>query len=210
MVILGAGGHAKEILELLKISNKLNNLAFFDDVSANVPDLLFGIFPIIRSEEALLKHFNNNGFSVILGTGNPKTRFKLHKKAVSLNAEISSAIADNAYVGSYDVRLGQGLNIMFGAWISNSVSIGNGTLINAFTKIHHDVHIGEFCEISPSCTLLGACKIGSFVVLGANTTILPNINIGNNSIIGAGSVVTKDIPEGVVAYGNPAKIIKNL
>jgi sugar O-acyltransferase (sialic acid O-acetyltransferase NeuD family) len=210
MVVLGAGGHAKEILEILRSSNQLMKLAFYDDSSIEVPHLLYDTFPIIRTKKELLEYFIENGTSVILGTGSPKSRYSLSEKAKSLNADIFSIVSVDAYIGSYDVFLGRGINIMYGAWISNSVSIGNGTLINAFTKVHHDVNIGDFCEISPSSNLLGACSVGSFVTIGANSTVLPKIKIGSNTIIGAGSVVTKDIPEGVVAYGNPAKIIKNL
>ena len=83
-----------------------------------------------------------------------------------------------------------------------------GTLINAYSSIHHDVCIGKYSEISPRATLLGGVKVGSFTSIGAGAIVLPNIKIGNNVVIGAGSVVTKNIPDSTMAYGVPAKMIK--
>lgn len=208
MIILGAGGHAKEILELVHCDGLTDNLCFFDDFNPNSRDIFMNKFKILRSKNELENYFLNQDKKYIIGVGGTVLRKQMNDKAESMGGKLISIISKYAYIGSFDVDLENGLNIMHGAWISNSVKIGKGTLLNAYVKIHHDTTIGEYTEIAPSVTILGACNIGSFVSIGASATLLPKINIGNNVVIGSGSIVTKDVPDNVMVYGVPAKIIK--
>ncbi|MCX6232347.1 MAG: NeuD/PglB/VioB family sugar acetyltransferase [Bacteroidetes bacterium] len=206
MLVVGAKGHAKEILELLYQQNKLNGLYFYDDISDDLGEILFGQFPIIRSLKDVQKHFINNP-EFILGLGNPSLRKMLSVKLIEQGGKLISIIAKSSSIGHFDVQLENGINIMQNAMISNSVRVEMGTLINAFVSIHHDVIIEEFCEVSPHAILLGGCKIGAFTYIGTNATILPNIIIGNNVVVGAGALVTKNLPDNAVAIGVPARII---
>ena len=95
-------------------------------------------------------------------------------------------------------------------FIGSLAVIGRGTLVNTGAQVHHEVQIGEFCEISPKAVILGDAKIGNYTRIGANATVLPKINIGNHVTIGAGSVITKDVPDNVTVVGVPGKIIKTL
>jgi sugar O-acyltransferase (sialic acid O-acetyltransferase NeuD family) len=208
MLILGAKGHAKEILGVLNLNTHTKDILFFDDISSDLPELLFNKYKILRTIEevnTLLK--NNKDF--ILGTGSCKVRALLYDKFILLGGNPFSAIASNASIGSENVYLGKGINIMQFAFISNEVSIGDGTLINTRSNIHHDVVIGKFCEICPSVVITGGVEIGDSTFIGSGSIILPKIKIGSQVTIGAGSVVTKNIPDNTTVYGNPARIIKD-
>ena len=74
----------------------------------------------------------------------------------------------------------------------------------------HHTKIRNWSTINPGVTIAGAVKIGESVMIGPGSTVFSRISIGNNTIIGGGSVVTKDIPEGVIAYGNPCKVIREI
>lgn len=112
---------------------------------------------------------------------------------------------------------------------STGVKIGKNTMISLRAKIdvrRGEVIIGDNCHITYGCVILshdgatkqynssddgsGVVKIGNNVFIGVNSVIMRNVTIGENSIIGAGSVVTKDIPQDVIARGNPAKVVKIL
>jgi acetyltransferase-like isoleucine patch superfamily enzyme len=99
---------------------------------------------------------------------------------------------------------------MNGAILSNSTKIGKGCIVYYNSIITHDCLLGDFVEISPNVTLLGNVNVGSYSHIGACTTILPKVTIGKNVIIGAGSVVAKDIPDNSMAFGIPAKVVKQL
>lgn len=210
MIIIGAKGFAKEVLEVLHQLNQLDSLVFYDDINVTIPELLYGKFPVLKSIEEAAEHFKlvDNRFTI--GIGNPVLRKKLASKFEAAGGVLSSTISPLATIGSYGNLIGDGCNIMAGAIISNDVSIGYGCIVYFNAILSHDCVVGNFVEISPNATLLGRCKIGSYTQIGANATILPNVTIGQNVIVGAGSVVTKDIPDNCIVVGIPAKISKEL
>ncbi len=209
MLIIGVKGHAKEILLILENLHYNEEIYFYDDISVDIPELLYGKYKIIRRLEEAKELFRRD-IRFVLGVGNPIVRKKLSDKFVEIGGKLESIIAPTALIGKYNVVLEGGLNIMHNVFISNDVIIGEGSLVNASASIHHDVEIGKFCEISPGAILTGACKIGNFTFIGAGAVILPKLRIGSNVIIGAGAVVVSDIPDRVVAVGVPAKVIKHI
>lgn len=106
------------------------------------------------------------------------------------------------------------------AEISDGVIIEPGVIISPFAKLMKGVYIGrgatighhneiaEWATINPGATLAGKVRLGDYVTVGPGVTIVNGISVGDKSIIGAGSVVTKDVPAGVIAYGNPCKVIR--
>ncbi|MFZ2282375.1 MAG: acetyltransferase [Lutibacter sp.] len=210
MLVIGAKGFAKEVLEVVHQLNELENLVFYDDVNKDVSEKLFGQFPILKTIQEATNYFKTVDNRFTIGIGNPILRKQLYDKFITIGGEFTSVISPLAIIGSYDVKIGVGSNVLSGAVFSNSSTIGKGCIIYYNSIITHDCIIGDFVEISPAVTLLGRCKIGSYSQIGANATILPDITIGKNVIIGAGSIVTKDIPENCVVVGVPARIIKEL
>lgn len=208
MIVIGAKGFAKEVLEVLHQLNQLENLAFYDDVNKDAPALLYGRFPVLSTTEDILKHFKTFDNSFSIGIGNPLIRKVMYDKFLALGGSFTSIISPNAIVGHFDNKIGTGCNIMTGSVITNSVIIGNGVLINLNCTIGHDCTVGNFVEMSPGVHISGHCVLGDYTVLGTNVTVLPKITIGKNVIVGAGSVVTKNLPDNCVAVGTPAKIIK--
>lgn len=210
MLIVGAKGFAKEVLEVLRQLNQLDDLVFYDDVNDDVPDKLFGQFPVLRTTHEASVYFKNVDNRFTIGIGNPVLRKKLYDIFTDLGGECTSTISPLATIATFDIKIGYGSNVLSGAVFSNGSKLGKGCIVYYNSIITHDCSIGDFVEISPSVTVLGRSKIGSYSQIGSNTTILPDIMIGKNVIIGAGSVVTKDIPDNCVAVGIPAKIIKEL
>jgi sugar O-acyltransferase (sialic acid O-acetyltransferase NeuD family) len=210
MLIIGAKGFAKEVLEVFKQLNEIENIGFYDDVNKDIGNYLYGMFPVLKNVKDVELFFNKNGSKFTVGIGNPQLRYKMFSKFNELGGEYVSSICPLAIIGSYEVKIGIGTNILSQVTISNSVTVGKGCIIYYNVIITHDCNIGDFVEISPSATLLGNVKVGSFSQIGSNATILPNITIGENVIIGAGAVVTKNIPDNTMVLGIPAKVVKTL
>lgn len=208
MVIIGAKGFAKEVLEILHQNKQLEGLAFYDDVNHDLPDLLFGKFPNLKNADEVKEHFQKYGNLFTIGIGGPLLRKKMYDKFLELKGELVSTVSKSADIGSYDVAIGSGSNILSGAKISNSVKIGKANIIYYNTVITHDVVTGDYVEVSPGAKLLGRCSVSDYSSIGSNAIILPDVKVGRNVTVGAGSVVTKNLPDNCVAVGIPAKIIK--
>jgi len=135
-----------------------------------------------------------------------------HKKKIieTLNPDINkfmSIIHDGLDI-SYMSKLGRGILINSKVSIAAHTTIGDFVSINRHVSIGHHTNIGDYCSINPGVNIAGNVTIGEGTTIGMGTNILHTVKIGKNSIIGAGSVVTKDIPDNVVAYGSPCKVIR--
>ena len=208
MIIVGAKGLAKEVLEIFQQRNELEGLHFFDDVSPDAPALLYDQFPVIRNMEQVKELFaSDNRFTIAVGP--PALRVKLYEKFRDAGGELVSAISPYAHIGHYGTVTGKGCIIMAGTVITNDVSIGMGCLINPNCVISHDTVVGEFCEISPAVKITGNCSIGNCCSIGTGAILLPKIQIGHHAIVGAGAVVIHAVPDSTTVVGVPAKQTAN-
>lgn len=210
MLIVGAKGFAKEVLEVVHQLNDLGNLVFYDDVNTDIPEKLFGRFPVLRNLQEVANYFKTSDSRFTIGIGSPVLRKKLFDMFQSIGGEFTSTISPLARIGNYGNTIEEGCNIMTGTVITSDIVIRKGVLINLNCTIGHDSVIGNFVEISPGVHVSGNCVIGDYSVLGTNATVLPKVTIGKNVIVGAGSVVTKNVPDNCLVVGVPAIIKKEL
>lgn len=205
MLILGAGGHAKEVLDILTEQSKFGLIRFFDDTQG-APEKINEKFDVIFDENGVVEFFKaENSFS--LGVGDPALRYLLAERIIKLGGQYIPIIANSSTISKYSTING---DIMHQVFVGSNSEVGRGTLINTGSQVHHDVIVGEFVELSPKVVLLGKSQVGGFCRIGASATILPGISIGDNVVIGAGAVVTKNIPSNSLAVGVPAKVIKSI
>jgi sugar O-acyltransferase (sialic acid O-acetyltransferase NeuD family) len=210
MIIAGAKGHASEVIQVLEAvldEKGLDELFFFDDVSDGDEARLFGRYPVVRSLPGLGPALAADP-RFILATGSPASRYALSARLRAAGGQLTSLVAPTVLTGNHGVRLGPGLNLMHYVLITNEVTIGEGTLVNAGAAVHHDVRVGRYNEIGPGARLLGNCRTGDFCRVGASATLLPHVTIGQHVEIGAGAVVTRDVEDHAVAVGVPARILK--
>jgi sugar O-acyltransferase (sialic acid O-acetyltransferase NeuD family) len=210
MLIIGAKGFAKEVLEVLFQNNDTKKIAFFDDINDDVYGKLYNEYPILKTLTEVENYFNSVSKDFTIGIGNPVLRKILYEKFSNINGDFKSTISPKANIGNFGNIIGEGSNIMTGSVITNDISIGKGVIININCTIGHDSKIGLFVEISPGVNISGNCEIGDYTTIGTNATVLPKIKIGKNVIVAAGAVVTKDVPDNCMVAGIPAVIKKEL
>ena len=203
VIIIGAGGHAKVIIEILKSCNI--KIAYCIG-KENDSETCLGI-PVLKEDHNLEKLFNTGLKKIFVAIGSNNLRAKITKEIKEIGFEIINAISPYSII-SKSATLGTGIAIMPGAIINASCNISDNSIINTGATIDHDCSVGIGCHIGPQCALAGNVTIGEGTFLGIGTKVIPGILIGTNSILGAGSVVINNINSNCTAVGVPAKPIK--
>jgi sugar O-acyltransferase (sialic acid O-acetyltransferase NeuD family) len=205
LLILGKGDNIiTMILDNLYSINNVPNIHIYNNM--NLP--ILNTFEHDGFNISVLDNVNMDNYTMLtLGVYQPT-----HKKKIveTLNPDIEkfiNIIHDGLDI-SYMSKLGRGLLINSKVSIAAHTTIGDFVSINRHVSIGHHTNVGDYCSINPGVNIAGNVTIGEGTTIGVGANIIDGVNIGKNSIIGAGSVVTKDIPDNVIAYGNPCKIIR--
>jgi sugar O-acyltransferase (sialic acid O-acetyltransferase NeuD family) len=202
MIVVGTGGHAVEVLQILTENGTAAECVFYHDLPADVGEP-FRAFRVLRCPAEARAELGRDP-RVVLALGRPAVRRRLALTMRGLGGELQEVRASSARVGSHDVELGAGLNVMHGVLISGGARVGDGVLLNAACQVHHGVRIGGWAEVGPGALLLGDSVLEDEVTVGANATILPRVRVGARSVVGAGAVVTRDVPADATVMGVPA------
>jgi sugar O-acyltransferase (sialic acid O-acetyltransferase NeuD family) len=206
LILYGASGHGKVILDII-IQLGIYNIAGFIDDNENLVGSKFCGYEVLCTGEMLSQLLSRGIEYSVVSIGNNFIRGKKAELLVSKGFKLVSAIHPKSVVNS-NVDIGVGTVIMAGAVINSGTVIGKNVIINTSATVDHDCIIGDCVHISPGANLAGGVKVGELTHIGIGSCVIENITIGKNSIIGAGAVVSKDIPDNVVAVGVPAKVIK--
>jgi sugar O-acyltransferase (sialic acid O-acetyltransferase NeuD family) len=216
--ILGQSNFAISILMDCLVENYPNETIKVD-IIANIPthENASLAFPFetngVAYQEISHTDWNyKNDIPVLLGTiGRGKRAiFEFFKQNNQIEAtQYQSTIHPSAIVAKM-AALGHGIHISPLSVVAPYVILGNFVTLNRCVSVGHHTVLGDFVTLNPGVNVAGCCQIGESAVLGAAAVVIDSIKIGAGSIIGAGSVVTRDIPSGVIAYGNPAKVIREI
>lgn len=195
MLLYGAGGHAKVIISIIHANGGEINCIYDDDFSKKE---VSGI-PVKGTYNVM--HFPEE--NLVIAVGNNLLRRKI---AQCIRHRFGSAIHPTALIDR-TVTIGSGTCLMHRAVIQADTYVGDHVIVNTTASVDHDCAIGHFVHLAPGVLLAGHVKIGENSLIGMGSIVVPGITIGRNCLVAAGSVVTKDIPDGTVVRGNPARII---
>lgn len=208
MLVVGAGGFALQVLYALQRSSSDTAPVFFCESGFTPDPFILNRYKVIRSFENAREYFLQTSSSFCLGVGLHSRREELCIKFEKLGGSLKSIVDSSAIVPSGFELECNGLSCLANSVVELGCTLGKGVLLNLGSMVTHQVKVGDFSEIGPGVILLGQSEIGSRTMIGAGSIILPRVKVGNNVVVGAGSIVTKDLPDGVLAYGNPARIVE--
>lgn len=198
IVLIGGGGHARSIVEMLEGSVEIKGYA---DSAEGTADLMY-----LGTDQDVLRKYSPDDVDIHLGVGfDPDCGLSLRRKLSERFASYRQATlaAPSAWV-SGNSCLAEGVTVMARAAVNRS-RIGRSTVINTGAIIEHDCTVGENSFIGPGAIVCGGVTVGNDVFVGAGVIIRQGINICNGARIGMGSVVVKDITEPGLYVGNPAR-----
>jgi sugar O-acyltransferase (sialic acid O-acetyltransferase NeuD family) len=209
IIVFGASGHAKVVIDIIEKQKLYEIFGLID--SFKIKNSLLYDYKVLGDESYLPELVNKNDiYGIIVAIGDNYTRRVIVNKVLALcpNLNFINAIHPNAYIGK-NVILGLGNVFMPGVVINSNTCINNFCIVNTNASVGHDSTLNDFSSVSPGVKIGGNFNLGFGSGISIGTTVIENITIGENTIVGAGAVVTKNIPDFVVAYGNPAKIIRS-
>ena len=173
-----------------------------------VPYLIEGIEKMVLNHNEWLPEVDS---FLILGTMVASIKIKIFNfflEQYSLDHNPYQNIYHPQSVLSKTCKTGNGCSLGPGAVIAPFAKLGNHVSINRNATVGHHSTVSDFATLNPGCNIAGYCHIGKGATIGMGANIIDGKKIGNNTTIGAGALVTKDIPDNVIAYGIPAKVIR--
>lgn len=196
LVIIGAGGHAKVVFDIVETICTYNVIAFVDQISENESKL----FDVpVRKDFAEIAPC-----AYVVAIGDNKARSKTFEDLKAKNFKPTTLIHPSAVI-SKRASIGAGTVIMPNAVVNADAKIGIDCIINTGAIIEHDCVIGNHSHISVGVCLAGNVHVGDGALVGVSASARPHAKIGSWSTVGVGAVVIKDIPDNCTAVGVPAR-----
>jgi len=207
VIILGGGGHAKVLIEALRVAG-VTILGIADADPAKRNTFVMGI--AVLGDDTVLERHAPGSVLLVNGLGSverPTKRAVIFDAFVAKGYSFATVIHPSAVIAA-DVTMEQGVQVMAGAVIQPGCDIGANTIVNTRVTVDHDCNLAKHVHLAPGVVLSGDVTVGEGTHIGAGATIIQGIRVGARVLIGAGSLVTKNMPDGVAAYGVPATVVK--
>lgn len=199
ILILGNGGHAKSVIDVLEQENKYEIVACVEKKGVDYDN---NEYPILEKEDDLQRLFERGITNVAMGIGylgKSSLREELYFKLKKIGFQFPCIISSTALIGNH-VTIGEGSYIGKGAVINAYSEIGKMCIINTGAIVEHECKIEDYSHVAVGSVLCGSVKVGKASFIGANSTVIQDVAIGQNCIIGAGTLIRKNIEDGNMVY----------
>ena len=205
VLILGAGGHGKVVLDILRAAKQHNPVGFVDADRSLAGTSVSGL-PILGAPNALPK-LRGKAKGAIVAIGANHTRRSYAAMVREHGLELVNAIHPSAVV-SPTVQVGGNVVVCAGAVVCVDAKLADSVIVNTGAVVDHECEVGEAVHVAPGALLAGRVRVGSEAFVGMGAKVIQCLSIGDGATIGAGAVVLQDVPAGATAVGVPARVIK--
>ncbi len=209
VLIVGSSGHARVIVDIIERTGAHSILGFLDDTKES--EMIEIGYPILGSlddlPEIVRKH-NPQGFFIAIRDN--WNRGIIAEKIKELTPALPAITAVHPGVQvARSACLGPGTAVMAGAVVASNASVGSFCIVNTRASVDHDSHLDDFASIGPGATLAGNVRVGAYTAICLQACVAEKVCIGCHTVVGAGSVVLGDLPDQVIVYGTPARVVRS-
>jgi sugar O-acyltransferase (sialic acid O-acetyltransferase NeuD family) len=206
LLVMGASGHGKVVADAA-LAASFDVIAFADEDPAKRGLRLLGIEVRAIGLEETIRLCRESEAEPVVAIGSNAARRRVFLALRDSGLEPATIVHPAATVAP-SASLGAGTVVFAGVVVNPDTTVGENVILNTGATIDHDNHIGSHAHISPGAHLGGTVTVGEGTHVGIGSTIKNNVAVGAWSVIGAGSAVVRDVPDGVVAYGVPARVTR--
>ena len=209
LVVVGAGGHALEVLSLVR---RVNERSPSWDVQGLVVDPQYresddlGGSPILGGIEWVS---TQPTFSVVIAIGSSLGRAEVADRLSLLGPmEFATLVDPSAYVAD-DATIAPGSQVLAGAVVGAGAQVGRHCILNYGAIVSHESRIADFVSIGPAACLGGRTALGEGVEVGMGARVLPRLEVEAHAVVGAGAVVTRSVGARSTVVGVPARDLQS-
>jgi UDP-perosamine 4-acetyltransferase len=209
IVGIGAGGHAKVLIDILRLQGQTEIVGLTDRNQQLWGTRVSGV-PVLGDDNVLMTLLPDvrGVFIGLGGAGDNSPRRHLYEHAIALGFEIVAAVHPKAIIAN-DSVLGRGTVVMAGAIVNSGARIGDNVIINTGAIVEHDCEIGNHAHIATGARLAGGVRVGEGAHVGVGASVRQGITLGETAVVGAGAAVVDDVPAGVTVVGVPARPMRS-
>lgn len=214
LIVLGAGGHARVVIDILHRSGRA--IAGLTDIDTRLHGGLLDDAPVLGGDEVVLKRqpksivlVNALGGQARMGDSGLALRRRLYEDFKNKGYAFEQVVSPDAVI-AHHVVLNEGCHVITGAIVHPGSTIGINAIVNTGAQIDHDCVVGPHSHIAPGAVLCGGISVGAGCLVGAGAVVIEGVKIGDGAVIGAGAVVVADVAAGATVLGNPARVRASL
>ncbi len=200
IVGLGAGGHARSLLEALRSAGRYEVVALVDDDPSRAGGVVLGV-PVVASLEEVDAALAFVGVGGVADAGPRRRAFARLRDA---GYELPPVVHASAVVSPW-ATLGLGAQVLAGAIVNAAAVLGDGAIVNTGAIVEHDCVVGASAQLGPRAVVGGDATVGDAAHVGMGAVVLEGRTVGDGAFVAAGAVVTRDVPAGARVAGVPAR-----
>jgi sugar O-acyltransferase (sialic acid O-acetyltransferase NeuD family) len=208
IIIIGSCGHAKVVIDLVEKEGRHRIVGLLDQ-SRGIGEETLGYRVLGREDDLprLVAERALAGAIVAIGDNFVRSKVVARVRETCPSLAFVRAVHPAAHVAR-GVAIGEGTVLMAGATVNPCCSVGNHCILNTNSSLDHDSVMGDFSSLAPRAAAGGDVSIGAFTAIGIGATIIHGVRIGEHTVIGAGSTVLENVGSRQVAFGTPARVIR--
>ena len=206
IVIVGAGGHARVVADVIRLSGAYHIRGFLDNQSPQRRGQSYEGSQILGGEEMLARLREDGVTHAAVAIGDNAARLRTCEELRQHGYELPALVHPRAIIAA-GVKVGDGSVVFAGAIINSASSIGRVAIINTAATIDHDCVLGDAVHIAPGAHLAGSVSVEQCALVGVGAAVRPGIRIGRNAVVGVGAAVVNDVAAGTTVIGVPARVM---